>query len=411
MQEVSADPTHTPAHTHARRFAMLVVLTYAISFGIVAPVLPDLIRQLADVDVARAALIGGLMTSVYGLAQFLLSPLVGALGDRFGRRPVILTVLVALVVDSGLLALAPTVAWLFVGRFVAGGLGAVFAPAQALVADVTPPDERASAFGTLGAAFGVGFVVGPAIGGLLAGFGLRAPFLAAAALSILVLAYGLVALRETLPPERRRPLDWRRANPVGAFAALRTQPAIVPVAAAIFLWLLAVNLYPALWSFHAIERFGWSPTLLGVSFSLVGLSLALAQAFAIRPLTARFGTRGTVRIGLAWAAAVFTINAINPIGWLALVFAALVGIQGVVQPSLSSLLSARVPDDRQGEILGLGSSLAALAILLAPLLYNPAFEWLIGPDSPAYLPGGPFLIAAALSVACAALVGRMEETG
>lgn len=388
---------------------MLVVLTYAISFGIVAPVLPDLIRSLAEVDVARAALIGGLMTSVYGLAQFLLSPLVGALGDRFGRRPVILIVLVALVIDSLLLAVAPTVGWLFLGRFVAGGLGAVFAPAQALVADVTLPAERASAFGALGAAFGVGFVVGPAIGGLLAQFGLRAPFLAAAALAALVLIYGLVALKETLPPENRRPLDWRRANPIGAFAALRTQPAIVPVAAAIFLWLLAVNLYPALWSFHAIERFGWSPTLLGVSFSLVGLSLALAQALAIKPMTARFGARGTILIGLGWAGAMFTINAINPIGWLALVFAALVGIQGVVQPSLSSLLSARVPGDRQGEILGLGSSLAALAILLAPLIYNPAFEYLVGPDSPAYLPGGPFLIAAALSIACAVLVSRMRE--
>ena len=388
---------------------MLVVLTYAISFGIVAPVLPDLIRALAQVDVAKAALIGGLMTSVYGLAQFLLSPLVGALGDRLGRRPVILTVLAALVVDSLLLALAPTVGWLFLGRFVAGGLGAVFAPAQALVADVTPPGERASAFGTLGAAFGVGFIVGPAIGGLLARFGLRAPFLAAAALAALVLLYGFVALRETLPPDRRRALDWRRANPIGAFTALRSQPAIVPVAGAIFLWLLAVNLYPALWSFHAIERFGWSPTLLGVSFSLVGLSLALAQAFAIRPLTERFGTRTTILIGLSWAAVAFTINAINPIGWLALVFAALVGIQGVVQPSLSSLLSARVPSDRQGEILGLGSSLAALAILIAPLIYNPAFEWLIGPDSLAYLPGGPFLIAAALSVATAVLVRRMKE--
>ena len=388
---------------------MLVVLTYAVSFGIVAPVLPDLIRALAAVDIARAALIGGLMTSVYGLAQFLLSPLVGALGDRFGRRPVILTVLVALVVDSLLLAVAPSVAWLFVGRFVAGGLGAVFAPAQALVADVTEPKDRASAFGTLGATFGVGFVVGPAVGGLLAQFGLRVPFLGAAGLAALVLLYGLLALEETLPPERRRPLDWRRANPVGAFVALRSQPAVVPVAAAIFLWLLAVNLYPALWSFHAIERFGWSPTLLGVSFSLVGLSLAGAQALAIRPMTRRFGVRGTVLIGLGWAAAMFTINAVNPIGWLALVFAALVGIQGVVQPSLSSLLSARAADDRQGEILGLGSSLAALAILLAPLIYNPAFEYLIGPDSPAYLPGGPFLIAAALSVLTAAIVARTAE--
>ncbi len=405
---MSEAPT-PPANRHARRFAMLVVLTYAISFGIVAPVLPDLIRSLAKVEVARAALIGGLMNSIYGLAQFLLSPLVGALGDRFGRRPVILIVLVALVIDSLLLAVAPTVGWLFLGRFVAGGLGAVFAPAQALVADVTRPDERASGFGALGAAFGVGFVVGPAIGGLLARFGLRAPFLAAAALAALVLLYGLVALKETLPVERRRPLDWRRANPIGAFAALRTQPAIVPVAGAIFLWLLAVNLYPALWSFHAIERFGWSPTMLGVSFSLVGLSLALAQALAIKPMVGRFGTRTTILIGLSWAATAFTINAINPIGWLALVFAALVGIQGVVQPSLSSLLSARVPADRQGEILGLGSSLAALAILLAPLMYNPAFEYLIGPDSPAYLPGGPFLIAAALSVACAVLVSRMRE--
>ena len=388
---------------------MLTTLTYAVSFGVAAPVLPDLIRELADVDIARAALLGGLLTSVYGLAQFLLSPLVGALGDRFGRRPVILTVLAALVVDSLLLALAPTVAWLFVGRFVAGGLGAVFAPAQALVADVTEPQERASAFGALGAAFGIGFVVGPAVGGLLAGFGLRVPFLGAAALAAAVLLYGLLALDETLPPERRRSLDWRRANPVGALVALRSQPAIRPVAAAIVLWLLAVNLYPALWSYHAIERFGWSPTLLGVSFSLVGLSLAAAQALAIRPMTVRFGVRGTVLIGLVWAGAMFTVNALNPIGWLALVFAAVVGIQGVVQPSLSSLLSARAADDRQGEILGLGSSLAALAILAAPLIYNPAFEYLIGPDSPAYLPGGPFLLAAALSVLTAAIVARMGE--
>lgn len=405
MAEASTDqPAPALLRDPRIRFAMLVVLTYAVGFGIIMPVLPTLVMELGGLSLPRATSIGGLLAATYAVFQFALSPVMGNLGDRFGRRPVILIALAGFAVDYAVMAFAPSVIWLFVGRAIAGGLGAVFAPAQAIVADSTPREHRARAFGLLGAAFGVGFIIGPAIGGVIAGYGTRAPFFAASALALVTLAYGFFRLDETLPPEKRRPFSIRRANPLGALLSLRNVGGIGLLAGAYFLWITAVNMFPVLWSWFATERYGWGPGMIGVSLALTGISMALYQAFVIGPLTSKAGPNRAIQIGLAGAMAGQLFYIVNESGALALIAALVLGIQGVIQPSLTALLSSAVDDSRQGELLGFNSSLAALAAIVAPLAYNPLFAYFIGADAPFYFPGAPCALSLLFSALALLLV-------
>lgn len=408
-------PAPSPLRDPRVRFAMLVVLTYAIGFGIIMPVLPELVMALSNRPLAEATAIGGLLAATYAIFQFACSPAIGNLGDRFGRRPVVLIALAGFAVDYAAMAFAPDIIWLFIGRAIAGGLGAVFAPAQAIMADITPRAERARAFGLLGAAFGIGFIIGPALGGLIGELGVRAPFFVAAGLAMATFLYGLFRFEETLPKERRRPFQWQRANPLGAILSLRRVEGLWPLAGAYFCWISAVNIYPVAWAWFAAERFAWGPGMIGLSLVITGASMAFYQARIIGPLTARVGPVKAIRFGLAGAIAGFVFYIFNPYGWLALPFGLLLGIQGIIQPSLTALLSGAVDDDQQGEVLGFNASLAALAAIIAPLAYNPLLSFFTSGAAPFHFSGAPFVLAATFAFAAFVLVSLRrkpsEESG
>ncbi|MBV8908768.1 MAG: MFS transporter, partial [Sphingomonas sp.] len=283
---------------HAVPVVLLILLLDAVGFGIVLPVLPNLIVHLAHVSVAGATRIAGYMLVAYAGTQFLAGPVIGNLGDRFGRRPVLLACVLAFSIDYGLMAAAPAIGWLFLGRLVAGIAGASYGPANAVLADVTPPEQRARVFGLTGAAFGGGFILGPALGGLLATFGTRAPFIAAASLAAVNFLWVLFALPETLPPERRRRFDWRRANALSTFGPLWRTPAAAPLILASLLWQIAHNVYPATWAFWAKIRFDWTSAQIGWSLAAAGVSMGLAQIFLTGRFVARFGEQRSVIIGM-----------------------------------------------------------------------------------------------------------------
>lgn len=399
----------SPIHDPRIRFALLVVATYAVGLGVIMPVLPELVIELSGKSLAEATTIGGGLAATYAIFQFALSPTMGNLGDRFGRRPVILIALAGFAIDYAVMAFAPTVLWLFIGRAIAGGLGAVFAPAQAIMADVTSREGRARAFGLLGAAFGIGFIVGPALGGLIGELGVRAPFFVAAGLATLTFLYGLFRFEETLPAEKRRPFSLKRANPLGAIISLRSVKGLWLLAGAYLLWITSVNIYPTMWSWFAAAQYGWGPGMIGVSLVCTGVAMAFYQVKVIGPLTERLGPQRAIRLGLAGAMVGFAFYMVNPWGLLALLAGLVIGIQGIIQPALSALLSNAVDDDQQGELLGFNASLAALAAIAAPVAYSPLLAFFIGSDAPFRFAGAPFAVAFILSGIAMLLVSIHER--
>jgi len=384
----------TAPTNRAVRFVMLTLLVDAIGFGIVMPVLPGIVMKLGHVGLAEATRIGGWLGVIYASVQFLTGPLIGSLGDRFGRRPVILGCLAGFSIDYALMGFAPSLGWLFLGRALAGLFGASYGPAGAAMADLSTPEDRARHFGMIGAAFGIGFVVGPAIGGLLGEIGPRAPFQAAAALSLLNFLFGLIVFPETHKIENRRRFEWKRANPLGALIALRRHKGVIPVAFASFWWALAHMIYPSTWAYFAIAAFSWTPGLIGASLTLVGLLMALSQMFLVGRVVKRFGERHAAEIGIGFAMSAFILYSVLRNGWLVFPILALTAMQSLVMPSLSGMMSRRVPPDAQGELQGFTGSINALASILAPALYNPALAWFTGAGAPFYFPGVAFAMAA-----------------
>jgi len=381
------------SNRRAARFVVLTVLVDAIGFGIVMPVLPGIVMKLGHVGLAEATRIGGLLGVVYAAVQFLTGPTVGNLGDRFGRRPVILGSLAGFAADYALMGFAPTLGWLFLGRAFAGLFGASFGPAGAAMADISAPEDRARHFGMIGGAFGIGFVVGPAIGGLLGELGPRAPFHAAALLAAANFLFGLIAFPETLAPENRRPFSWKRANPLGALLALRRHPGVLPVAFASFWWNFAGMVYPATWAYYAIAAFNWTPGLIGASLATVGLLMALSQIFVVGRVVKRVGERHAAEIGILCAMGGFVAYALLRTGWLVFFFLAITAMQSLIMPSINGLMSRRVPADAQGELQGFGGSIQALGAIAAPALYNPALAWFTGAAAPFFFPGIAFAMA------------------
>lgn len=375
------------------RFIILTVLIDAIGFGIIMPVLPSVVMRLGHVGLARATEIGGWLGMIYAAVQFVTGPLVGNLGDRFGRRPILLGSLAGFAIDYALMGFAPTLSWLFIGRALAGLFGASFGPAGAALADISTPADRARLFGMIGAAFGVGFVIGPAIGGLLGEFGERAPFHAAAILAAANFLLGLAVFPETLASDRRRPFQWRRANPLGAVLALKQLPGVLPLAFALFWWNLAGMVYPAAWSWFTIAAFGWSPGMIGLSLTWVGLLMALSQIFLVGRLVKTLGERRAAEFGIFAAVGGFIIDAIVPKGWMLFPAMLVIGLQATVMPAMSGLMSRRVPADQQGELQGFNGSIAAIGSILAPALYNPTLAWFTGPAAPFHFPGIVFVLA------------------
>lgn len=388
------------ASPHAHLFVLASVLIDSIGFGIIIPVIPGLILEVSSAPMAEATRIGGYLLLVFALLQFFCGPLLGNLSDRFGRRPVLLLSMLCFGLDYLMMALAPSLAWLFVGRALAGIAGAIFGPANAYLADVTPPEKRAQAFGMMGAAFGMGFILGPAIGGGLGQLGTRAPFYAAAALALLNLVYGFFVLPESLPPERRRAFDWKRANPLGTLLALKRYPGVLGVAAALLLWQIAHQVYPSTWSFFAITRFGWSPAAIGTSLAYAGVFMALTQALLIGKVVARVGERRAAYFGLGMGFLSFGAYAFANQAWMMYPIMTFAALQGLAYPSMNAILSQRVAKEEQGELQGGVASLYSLSSIFGPLLMTQALASFTEEGAAGvYFPGAAFLLAALLAIA------------
>lgn len=379
---------------------LAAVLIDTIGFSIAIPVFPQLITTLGGVDLASATRIAGLLIVVFAGMQFLAGPIVGALSDRFGRRPILIASMTAFAADFFLTAWAPTLGWLFVARAVAGAAGAVYGPASAVIADVTPPEKRAGSFGLVGAAFGLGFILGPAIGGLLSSLGPRVPFIAAGVISLVNAAVMIVALPETLARENRRPFDWRAANVVGAFAPLRQAGSAMPLIVAWFLWQFAHSVYPATWSFWAAITFGWSGQAIGWSLMASGVVLVLVQTLLTRRVVARLGERIAVVLGLGSGVVVFALYAMATQGWMAYALIALGLCQWFVQPSMNALLSGMVGPDRQGSLQGGISAMSSVASLVGPLVLTQA----LASGARSGFPGAAFAVASGAAAVALAIV-------
>jgi DHA1 family tetracycline resistance protein-like MFS transporter len=385
-------------HHPAVPIVLAAVLIDSIGFGIVLPVLPGLIVDLGHVTLAEATRIAGYMLVAYAGAQFFAGPILGNLGDRFGRRPVLLFSMLAFAVDYALMAAAPSLIWLFIGRLVAGVAGAVYGPANAVLADVTPPEKRGATFGLMGAAFGFGFILGPAIGGLLASFGTRAPFIAAAVIAAANALWMAFLLPETLPKARRRPFDWRQAHIFGAFKPLFHAGGATALIVAALIWQIAHMVYPSTWAFWAELDRHWSPGQIGWSLAASGLAMALAQTFLTGRAIARFGEKRAVVIGMSVAVLCFLGYVFATRDWMIYALIAVGALQGLVFPSINALLSRLTDASHQGALQGGMSSLGSIAAIIGPLAMTQALAF----GAERGEPGGAFLLASGLAL-CALL--------
>jgi MFS transporter, DHA1 family, tetracycline resistance protein len=395
-----------PAGKHALVFVVITVLIDIIGFGLILPVLPRLLVELTGDTVNQAAIDGGWLAFVYAVMQFVCAPLLGNLSDRYGRRPVLLFAVGALGVDYIVMGFAPTLAWLFLGRTIAGIAGASFTPAYAYVADVSPPDKRAQSFGLISAAFGVGFILGPALGGLLGQLGTRTPFFAAAALSLVNLVYGTFVLPESLPPEARRPFEWRRANPLGTLLQMRKHPVVLGLLGALFLWMVAHQVMPSTWTFYTKFRFGWSEAMIGASLAAAGVVMAVSQATLMRVLVPRLGERRTALTGIAVASVGYFGYGIASASWMMFAWLATWFLGALVMPSTNALMSHRVEKSAQGELQGAVASLFGLSSIVGPPLMTQLFGRFSAPDAPLQLPGAAFFASTLLAWTSFALYYR-----
>jgi DHA1 family tetracycline resistance protein-like MFS transporter len=378
----------------ALAFIFITVLIDAIGFGVVIPVFPQLIVKLTGRDLAHAAEVSGWIAFLYASVQFLMGPVIGGLSDRFGRRPVLLASLAAFSLDYVVMAFAPTLWWLVAARVVAGITGATFPTAYAYIADVTPPEKRGANFGVIGMAFGFGFIIGPALGGFVAQFGTEVPFLVSAGLAMANFLYGLFVLPESLPPEKRRAFEWRRANPVGALMRLKSaHPVVLMLAATVFVWTLSYQSLYSIWSYHGQLRYDWTPEQVGWSLAAVGLTGAIVQGWLGRKLIPRFGQRRIIVFGLISAVAGYSTYAMADAGWMVYLGIAVSACQGLVFPCLQGLMSAEVAPNEQGELQGAVASIQSLSAIVGPPLMTTVFARFSVADAPIYAPGAPFVVS------------------
>ena len=393
----------------ALAFIFITVVLDMLALGMIVPVLPNLVVSFEGGDTARAAQVFGVFGTAWALMQFVFSPVLGALSDRFGRRPVILLSNLGLGLDNVLMALAPSLGWLFVGRVISGITAASFSTAGAYIADITPEEKRAGAFGLLGAAFGVGFVLGPAIGGVLGSIGPRLPFWVAAGFSLANACYGFFILPESLPRERRAPFAWRRASPIGSLTLLRSHPQVFGLAAANFLGYIAHEVLPSTFVLYAGYRYAWDQRTVGLYLAGVGLGGMIVSGGLVQPIVNRFGERRTLLTGLACGAAAFTLYGLaTSSGWMWLGLP-LQALWGLANPSAQGLMTRRVAPTQQGQLQGASSSLRGIAGLIGPGLFTLTFARAIGPDRAAHIPGAPMLLAAALVAAAACVAWRVTS--
>lgn len=367
-----------------------------MGWGLIIPVMADLIAQLKGIPVNQASTYGAFLLSVFAITQFIFAPIVGNLSDRFGRRPILLFSLLGFGIDYIILALAPTYGWLFIGRVIAGMTGASFTTATAYIADVSPDETtRAKNFGMIGAAFGLGFVLGPALGALLATWGIRAPFYAAAALCLLNCLYGFFLLPESLSKENRRPFEWKRANPFGSLKFLTQHPEIGGLAISFFLIYLGSQSVQGNWNFFTIYRFNWSEKMVGISLAVVGVLVGAVQAGLTRVVIPKIGNEKSIYLGLSLYSLGLVLFAFATQSWMMFAFLIPYCLGGICGPSLQSVISGHVPSNQQGELQGALTGLMSLTTIIGPLIMNGTFSYFTSDKAPFYFPGIHFLIGAA----------------
>ncbi|HXX65875.1 MAG TPA: TCR/Tet family MFS transporter [Polyangiaceae bacterium] len=399
-----------PPTRAAFAFILVTVTLDMLALGIMVPVLPKLVIQLEGGDIARAASVTGLFGFAWNAMQFLFSPLIGAASDRFGRRPIVLLSNLGLGLDYVLMALAPNLGWLFVGRVVSGVTAATFSTATAYITDVSLPEKRAAHLGMIGAAFGLGFIVGPAMGGVLGQINLRLPFWVAASLSLANAAYGLFVLPESLSGERRTRVAWSTANPVGSLALLRSRPVVLGLSAVAFFDYVAHESLPSCFVVYTDYRYAWNERQIGLVLALVGVSTAVVQAALIGPVVSRLGDRGALIAGMALGAVGFAFYGAASSGNLFLIGVPFGALWGIANPALQALMTREVPATHQGRLQGAVSSLRGIGGMIGPILFTQTFAAAIRPRAHLPWPGAPYLLAAALLVTCAAVSAHVART-
>ncbi|QHT68873.1 TCR/Tet family MFS transporter [Rhodocytophaga rosea] len=378
-------------------FIFITLLIDVIGLGIIIPVLPRLISDLIQGDISDASRYGGWLVFAYAVMQFLFSPVMGGLSDRFGRRPVLLLSLLGFGLDYLFLAFAPSIGWLFVGRLLAGITGASITTASAYIADISTPENRSQNFGMIGAAFGLGFIIGPVIGGVLGQFGPRVPFLAAAGLTLLNCLYGYFILPESLSTKNRRAFDWKRANPLGSLMQLRKYPVISGLIGSLICLYIAAHATQSTWSYFTIEKFKWNEAWVGYSLGFVGLMVAIVQGVLIRIIIPKLGQKRSVYVGLFLYTIGFILFAFASKSWMMFAFIIPYAMGGIAGPALQGIISSQVPANEQGELQGALTSLVSVTSIIGPPLMTNLFAYFTESSAPVYFPGAPFVLGAILT--------------
>jgi MFS transporter, DHA1 family, tetracycline resistance protein len=379
-------------------FIFITMLIDITGWGIIIPVLPKLIKELIHADISEAAKYGGWLIFAYSITQFIFAPLIGSLSDKYGRRPIILISLFGFALDYLFLSIAPTIAWLFVGRIIAGITGASITTASAYIADISTNENRAKNFGLIGAAFGLGFIIGPVIGGLLGQYGSRVPFYAAAVLCMLNFLYGYFILPESLSHKHRREFSWKRANPVGSLLRLKNYPSLLGLIASIFILYVAAHAVHSNWSFYTIYRFDWDEKMVGISLGIVGLLIGIVQGGLIRWINPKLGNEKSIYLGMLLYALGMFLFAFATESWMMFVFLIPYCLGGIAGPALQAVVSQSVLPSEQGEIQGTLTSLMSASAIIGPPLMSNVFYFFTHDEAPFQFPGAPFVLAGVLMI-------------
>ncbi|GAB3949332.1 tetracycline resistance MFS efflux pump [Spirosoma harenae] len=387
-------------------FIFITLLIDVTGLGIIIPVFPKLIEQLIHGNISQAASYGSFLTFSYAAMQFIFSPILGGLSDRFGRRPVLLFSLFGFGIDYIFQGFAPSIEWLFLGRMLAGVTGASFTTATAYIADISTPEKRAQNFGLIGAAFGVGFILGPALGGFLGQYGPRTPFFVSAGLTLLNFLYGLLILPESLAPENRRPFDWKRANPIGSLKRLGKYPVVLGLVASLILIYIAGFAVQGTWTFYVMEKFKWDEKTVGFSLAAIGLSFAIVQGGLSRLIIPKLGQLRSVYIGMMFSAIGFLLFGLANQSWMMFAFMTVYALGGIAGPTIQGIISNQVPANEQGELQGALTSLVSTTSIFGPLIMGNLFSFFTSTKAPVYLPGAPFYLGSLLILISALLARR-----
>jgi DHA1 family tetracycline resistance protein-like MFS transporter len=387
-------------------FIFITLLLDVIGLGLIIPVFPQLIEELIQGNISEASQWAGLLTFAYAIMQFICAPIIGNLSDKYGRRPVLLFSLLGFGIDYIFLSLAPTIWWLFLGRLIAGLFGASFTTATAYIADISTSENRSRNFGMIGAAFGLGFIIGPGLGGLLGEFGPRVPFMAAAVLTLLNLIYGYFVLPESLAKEHRRPFEWKRANPMGSLLQLKKYKGVGGLIVSLIFLYIASHAVQSTWTFFNIEKFQWSNTLMGISLTVIGLLIAIVQGGLIRYINPKLGDERSIYVGLGLYSLGLFLFSFATDGWMMFVFLIPYCLGGIAGPAIQSIISGNVPKNEQGELQGALTSLMSATSIVGPLFMTNLFAWFTRPEGDIKFAGAPFFAGAILMLISAVIAVR-----